>query len=90
MAMAGVDILSIGKVLGQKTISMTRRYAHLSPGHLHNAVAAIDRATNKLAQSTDTVDENGHPTEDAASVTTCIKWCRRRDLNPHVLADTGF
>ena len=55
MAMADVDILSIGKVLGHKTISMTRRYAHLSTGHLHNAVAAIDRTMNQLAQSTDTV-----------------------------------
>ena len=44
MAMAGIDLLSIGKILGHKTIGMTKRYAHLSPGHLRNAVDAIDRA----------------------------------------------
>ena len=44
MAMGGIDLLSIGKILGHKTFSMTQRYAHLSPGHLRNAVAAIDAA----------------------------------------------
>jgi len=44
MAMGGIDLLSIGKILGHKTLSMTQRYAHLSPGHLRNAVAAIGAA----------------------------------------------
>ena len=42
--MAGIDLLSIGKILGHKTIGMTKRYAHLSPGRLRKAVDAIDRA----------------------------------------------
>jgi len=44
MAMAGVDLMSIKQILGHKTIQMTLRYSHLSPGHLRNAVAGIDRA----------------------------------------------
>jgi site-specific recombinase XerD len=40
MAMGGIDLLSIGKILGHKTFIMTQRYAHLSPGYLRNAVAA--------------------------------------------------
>lgn len=49
MAMAGVDLMSIKQVLGHKTIQMTLRYSHLSPGHLRNAVAAIDRALTSPA-----------------------------------------
>jgi hypothetical protein len=29
----------------------------------------------------------GRPTSDEAEVS---KWCRRRDSNPHALADRGF
>jgi len=46
MAMNGIDLLAIQKVLGHKTVQMTMRYSHLSPGHLQGAVAAIDRAIN--------------------------------------------
>jgi len=44
MAMGGIDLLSIGKILGHKTFAMTQRYAHLSPGHLRIAVDAIGTA----------------------------------------------
>ncbi|MBP2677297.1 MAG: phage integrase family protein, partial [Deltaproteobacteria bacterium] len=52
MAMAGVDLMSIKQILGHKTIQMTLRYSHLSPGHLRNAVAAIDRAMTPLSDPT--------------------------------------
>jgi integrase len=52
MAMAGVDLMAIKQVLGHKTIAMTARYSHLSPGHLRNAVAAIDRALSAPADPT--------------------------------------
>jgi integrase len=52
MAMAGVDLMSIKQILGHKTIQMTLRYSHLSPGHLRNAVAAIDRALTSLSDPT--------------------------------------
>ena len=38
--MAGVDIRTVGELLGHKSLSMTMRYAHLAPAH--NA-AAVDR-----------------------------------------------
>jgi site-specific recombinase XerD len=38
--MAGVDLRTVGELLGHKSLSMTMRYAHLAPAH--NA-AAVDR-----------------------------------------------
>lgn len=74
MAMGGVSLLAIGTILGHKTASMTKRYSHLSPGHLQDAVAVIDRAINQtsglLAQFSGTVEENSHPAEPSAGVTT--------------------
>jgi integrase len=52
MAMSGVDLLTIGRVLGHKTVSMSARYAHLSPGHLRDAVDALDRAMTAPAGPT--------------------------------------
>jgi len=40
LAMAGVDIRTIGELLGHKSLAMTMRYSHLAPAH--NA-AAVDR-----------------------------------------------
>lgn len=41
----GVDIRTVQQLLGHKTIAMTMRYAHLSPGNLHEAVAKLERPT---------------------------------------------
>jgi site-specific recombinase XerD len=40
LVMAGVDIRTLGELLGHKSLSMTMRYSHLAPAH--NA-AAVDR-----------------------------------------------
>jgi site-specific recombinase XerD len=40
LVMAGVDLRTVGELLGHKSLSMTMRYAHLAPAH--NA-AAVDR-----------------------------------------------
>jgi site-specific recombinase XerD len=40
LIMAGVDIRTVGELLGHKSLSMTMRYSHLAPAH--NA-AAVDR-----------------------------------------------
>jgi hypothetical protein len=62
MAMGGVSLLATGTILGHKTASMTKRYSHLSPGHLQGAVAVNNRAINQtsglLAQFSGTVDQN--------------------------------
>jgi integrase len=73
MAMGGVDLMSIKQILGHKTIQMTLRYSHLSPGHLRNAVAAIDRALTSLfdptSQFTSQLTESSLPAGTSAGVT---------------------
>ena len=44
LAMAGVDLRTIQELAGHKTITVTTRYAHLSPGHQRAAVMALDPA----------------------------------------------
>lgn len=41
LAMKGVDIMTIMKLLGHKTLAMTLRYSHLSPNHMRSAVELI-------------------------------------------------
>ncbi len=36
--MNGGDVLTLQKILGHQTITMTMRYAHLSPDHLADAI----------------------------------------------------
>lgn len=43
LVMAGVDLTTVKDLLGHKTLTMTLRYAHLSPGHRINAVNVLDR-----------------------------------------------
>jgi integrase len=41
--MNGVDLFTVGKLLGHKTIQQTQRYAHLAPDHMHSAVEQTAR-----------------------------------------------
>ena len=47
LAMAGIDINTIRVLLGHKTMTMTLRYAHLSPNHNLEAVKVLDYALSK-------------------------------------------
>lgn len=38
LVMAGVDLRTVGELLGRQTAQMTLRYAHLAPSHTANAV----------------------------------------------------
>jgi integrase len=51
LVMAGVDIRTVGELLGHKSLSMTMRYAHLAPAH--NA-AAVDRLVSAPLNGTGT------------------------------------
>jgi site-specific recombinase XerD len=51
LVMAGVDIRTIGELLGHKTLAMTMCYAHLAPAH--NA-AAVDKLVPHLTADTGT------------------------------------
>ena len=47
MVMAGVDLRTVGKILGHKTAQITLRYAHLEPDYLKGAVDRLDFATKE-------------------------------------------
>ena len=42
LAMNGATLAEIAEVLGHKTLSMVKRYAHLSDGHVSNVVASMN------------------------------------------------
>ena len=52
--MAGVDIRSVQELMGHSTITMTMRYAHLSPAHLQEAVnkGSLGNLSPSLPKST--------------------------------------
>jgi len=49
--MAGVDIRTVGELLGHRSLAMTMRYSHLAPAH---NTAAVDRLVPVLQTATDT------------------------------------
>ena len=44
MVMAGVDITTVSRLMGHKSLSMTLRYSHLAPAHKKSAVSVLDRS----------------------------------------------
>ena len=60
LVMAGVPLKTVQELMGHKTIQMTARYAHLSPGHLQNAVellsgkSSLQTATGQHVRATAT------------------------------------
>lgn len=42
LVVAGVDITTVSKLLGHKSLTMTLRYSHLAPNHLQNAVNMLN------------------------------------------------
>jgi integrase len=42
LVMAGVDITTVSRLLGHKSLTMTLRYAHLAPNHLSKAVNMLN------------------------------------------------
>jgi integrase len=57
LVMRGVDITTVSRLLGHKSLTMTLRYSHLSPNHMAKAVELLDSTvgshliSTKLAQS---------------------------------------
>jgi integrase len=43
LVMAGVPLATVSQLLGHKSITMTMRYAHLSPQHKAHAVCSLDK-----------------------------------------------
>ncbi len=46
LIMAGVDITTVSRLLGHKSLKMTLRYSHLAPSHIAKAVDVLDSAIN--------------------------------------------
>ena len=42
MIMSGTDLTTLSRILGHASVTMTMRYAHLSKGHLKEAVTKLD------------------------------------------------
>ena len=55
LVMAGVDIRTVQELMGHSTITMTMRYAHLSPTHLRAAVNKVTFAQIGVGTVTKTV-----------------------------------
>jgi integrase len=54
LVMAGVDLTTVSKLLGHKTLTMTLRYAHLAPAHM---VKALDILDNTLSDEKPTIQK---------------------------------
>jgi integrase len=46
LVMSGVDLTTVSRLLGHKSLKMTLRYSHLAPAHLKQAVDILDSAIN--------------------------------------------
>jgi integrase len=57
--MAGVDILTVNKLMRHKTLQVTMRYAHLSQGHLHDAVEALAKSATGSATAASALVSQG-------------------------------
>lgn len=72
LVMGGVDLRTVQELLGHKTIAMTVRYSHLSPGHLQVAVEALCRGINK--GQTGTATDTSHETHCGKYLTISGKY----------------
>ena len=52
LVMAGVDLTTVSRLLGHKSLAMTLRYSHLSPQHMTRAVDVLDSVLNDKFNST--------------------------------------
>ena len=53
LAMAGESLLTIGRLMGHRTLTQTARYAHLSPDHMRAAVDRLQYNQNGTGPRTD-------------------------------------
>ena len=56
MIEAGVDIITVSKILGHASIQMTMRYAHPTPDHMKQAVERLAEILDPARQKVDAHD----------------------------------
>jgi len=56
LVMAGVDLRTVQELMGHKTLAMTLRYSHLSPGHQLDAVQRLNAAAAPLSDTRSDTD----------------------------------
>jgi integrase len=59
LVMAGVDLTTVSRLLGHKSLTMTLRYSHLAPSHLVKAVDILDSTLNGKMNSTKKAQKEG-------------------------------
>ena len=47
LVMSGIDITTVSRLLGHKSLTMTLRYAHLAPNHVVKALDVLDQTLNE-------------------------------------------
>ncbi|MBE2889138.1 tyrosine-type recombinase/integrase [Geobacter anodireducens] len=62
LVMAGVDIATVSRLMGHKTLAMTMRYSHLAPNHLSKAVDALAGAL-KMPPTPTSSEGSAEPTK---------------------------
>ena len=56
LVMSGINFETVGKILGHRDPKMTKRYTHLAPDYLQDAIGKLDytvdvEATEEVAQA---------------------------------------
>jgi len=49
LVMSGIDLTTVGELLGHKKLEMTKRYSHLSPSHKTKAINILDRVMSQIS-----------------------------------------
>ena len=81
LAIAGVPLRAIQKLMGHNSIVTTERYAHLSGESLTSAVQKIETL---LPNSLPSGPEPAQTDVPLVHVTPTKNWCGGRESNPHV------
>ncbi len=75
LAMAGVDMATIARLMGHSTSTITDRYAHLSPRHLQGAMALLDvPGAGETAQRAAQKNEANILSASPSAGTVCNPW----------------
>ncbi len=77
--MAGVDLVSVQKILGHQSIQTTLRYSHLDPAHLQKAVNRGSLLETDSATVAKTVTSGMEQRQEKDN--PLIIWCARLESN---------